>query len=406
MLDLPIEQRYRKENRMFHSSGFAIAAGVVGVGSAVAGGIMSSQAAGRAAGAQAAAGKKYQKNLARSTQEFQRQQEMLMEEVRKIDPNINLPAYNLQNATQEGIDSANEITKNTLLQLKNITGADPAETVQNALATLARWESRLGDQYVQVQRGVPLVDQQQAVVSELIRGQLPQVTLDQISRNLAERGGAGFSMQAAGRSPFIQAPQAMLAENIRQSSEGRMMQGLALAPGITQQRSTIAGTTGMLAGQAGNLSNIARGWMETAQGFIASPIPSMQLGAQGRGQDIAMQEASIRNQFNRLNMIGDINAQMFGAQTGLAQQGYQTQQATNEAMLARNMANVQAIQGVGEATAGALGGLSNVRMAQMRAGQGGGGGFPGGFNYEQVYGRAIPTGGRTTPGFGNFDYGV
>jgi hypothetical protein len=428
MLDLPIEQRYQKGNRMFHSSGFAIAAGVIGVGSAVAGGVMSSQAAGKAAGAQASAGKKLQRQTRRATQsyeermgmatdQFVQKQQQLQEAVAAINPNINLPQYSLAEATEAGIEAANRDTDNTIRQVGAIIGQDPGKAIQNALQTLSRWENRLGDQYVQVQQGIPLVDQQQAVVSRLIEGDLPDVTLRAMSRRMAEFAGAGFSQPTAGRTPFIQRPQAMLAENIRQSSEARMMQGLALAPQITQQRASIAGTTGMLAGQAGGLSAIQNDWMRTAKGFLASVPTYMTLGAQGREQDIGIQRQNFLNQMNQFGMMGDIGSQMFGAQTGLAQSlygaqtgqaqlGYQTQQAANEAMLARDMANVQAIQGVGEATAGAFGGLSNVRMAQMRAGQGGGGGFPGGFNYEQVYGRAIPAGGRTTPGFGNFDYGV
>jgi hypothetical protein len=400
----PIEKRYSlsamRDRQMLNSSAFAIAAGVVSVGSATAGGIMSSQAASKAAGAQAAAGKKLTKQTQKATDRFLANQEKLQQEIAKIDPNINLPEYSLREATEAGIRSSNKITLDTLAQLKNVTGKDPTQVIGNALDTLAKWENRLSNEYVQVQRGVPLVDQQQAVVSELVQGNLPQRTLQRISQNLAEFGGAGFSMQAAGRSPFIQSPQAMLAENIRQSSEERMMRGLALAPGITQQRSAIAGTTSGLAGQAGNLSNIARGWMTTAYDFISPVFGSMQLGAQGRSQDIAMQEANIANQFKRIGFAGDINSQIFGAQTGQAQLGYQTQQATNEAMLARDMANVSAIQGIGEAGAGALGGISNARIAQMRAGG------VGGFNYEQVYGRAIPAGGTTAPGFGNFDYGV
>jgi hypothetical protein len=192
MLDLPIEQRYRKENRMFHSSGFAIAAGVVGVAAAGASAAVSMSAADKAAGATAAAGKKlekttakatdvYQDNIGDATDVFLQQQEELKNAVAAIDPNISVPDYNLKDATLEGINAANAMTANTLRQMQNITGRNPTEVIQNAMNTLGQWESNLQKEYVQVQQGVPLIQQQEAVVSEMIRGQLPQVTLDQLS---------------------------------------------------------------------------------------------------------------------------------------------------------------------------------------------------------------------------------
>jgi len=349
---------------MLNSSAFAIAAGVVAVGATAAGTAVSMSAADRAAKAQGAAGKKLTKQTKNATQRFLENQEELKKQIAEIDPNINIPAYNLANATAEGIDSANAITENTIRQLKNITGRDPTQVIGNALDTLAKWENRLSNEYVQVQRGVPLVDQQQAVVSELIQGNLPQVTLQRISQNLAERGGAGFSMQAAGRSPFIQSPQAMLAENIRQSSEERMMRGLALAPGITQQRSAIAGATSGLAGQAGNLSNIARGWMDTAQSFISPVFGSMQLAAQGRAQDIERKIA-------KAEMINQMNAAEYNALTGQAQTGYGVAQQGIQSTLASRQAVGQGIQSIGSATAGALMGVGGA-YAQMGAAQAGG----------------------------------
>jgi len=57
----PIETRYKKENRMFHSAAFAIAAGVVGVAAAGAGAAVNISSANRAAGAMAGASKSAQR---------------------------------------------------------------------------------------------------------------------------------------------------------------------------------------------------------------------------------------------------------------------------------------------------------------------------------------------------------
>jgi hypothetical protein len=343
MLDLPIEQRYRKENRMFHSSGFAIAAGVVGVGSAVAGGIMSSQAAGRAAGAQASAGKKYQNQLKKATKKFTQQQNELRDRVEAIDPTINIPAYDLQNATLQGIEAANRVTANTLQQLETVAPGS------------AQARQQVGN-----------------IIGSYLRGEVPQDVQEQTMRMAAERGGAGFNIATAGRGMGLQAPQADFARNL--------------------------GLTSLNLQQFGMEAD----WKRTAQAYnmMQRPTEMMQMGLQGRSQDIAIQEANIMNRFRQAGMVGDINAQIFGARTGLAQQGYQTQQATNEAMLARDMANVQAVQGVGEATAGALGGIGSA-YSQLATAQG----TLGGFNYGTT---RMGAGGGSVGGMGTFgpNYGM
>jgi len=358
----PIETRYKKENRMFHSSAFAIAAGVVSVGAATAGGIMSSQAAKKAAGAQAKAGKQlqrqtqkatgsYEKRLQKATRQFNQQQNQLRQQIAAIDPNINIPAYDLQNATLEGVEAANKITANTLQQLESVAPGS------------AQARQQAGN-----------------IINSYLRGEVPQDVQEQTMRMAAERGGAGFNIATAGRGMGLQAPQADFARNL--------------------------GLTSLQIQQTG----LEADWRRQAQAFnmIQSPTQMMQMGLQGRGQDIAIQEANIMNRFRQAGAIGDINSQIFGAQTGLAQSlygaqtgqaqlGYQTQQATNEAMLARDMANVQAIQGIGEAGAGAFSGIGNARFNMAMA--------QSPMNYERIYGRATPAGAARS-GFGNFDYGV
>ena len=158
---------------------------------------------------------------------------------------------------------------------------------------------------------------------------------------------------------------------------------------------------------------MAMSWGDFANRFIQSPTQMMQLGLQGRGQDIAVAEANIANQFRRAGALGGITSDIYGAQTGLAQtlygaqtgmaqQGYQIGQENIAATRRAGEAIAQGVGDIGEATSGALAGVSYSKIAQMR--NQGGGGFPGGFNYEQAYGPA--TYGTARPGFGNFDYGV
>jgi hypothetical protein len=98
----------------------AAVGGGVAVGGAVAGGIMSSQAAGRASAAAQQAAEAYQRKVKKASDQFEKETGELKKEVRKIDPNINLPKFTLQGATLEGINAANRVTQNTIDQLKKI----------------------------------------------------------------------------------------------------------------------------------------------------------------------------------------------------------------------------------------------------------------------------------------------
>ena len=370
----------------------AIGTTAVAVGGAVVSAGMQADAAGKAAGATAAAGEKaekatakatdvYQDNIGDATDLFIQQQQELKDALTAIDVNARIPDYSLKDATADGIYAAIEMTDYTISQLQNITGQNPTEVINNAMKILGQWESNLQQQYVQVQQGLPLIQQQEAVVSEMMRGQLPQVTLDQISRSLAERGGAGFSMQAAGKSPFIQSPQAMLAGNILQSSEARIQQGLAYAPNITAQRTQLAGTTSSLAGASANLSNVMGGWMGIANSFITNAAVPMELSLAGRSQDIS----KLNTEFNQLGMIGDINTSTFGAQsqyatnlynaaTGQAMTSYDLSQQNTAARLASEQAVAQGVSDISstaaQATMAGVGAYNQYTTAQAAGGAG------------------------------------
>jgi hypothetical protein len=318
---------------------------------------MSSQAAGRAAGAQAKSGKKYQKELNQATQQFTQQQNQLRERIAAIDPNINIKPFDLRTATPEAIKAQQQIDASMLAQLEKVApGSEQARAMVGDIIT-----QRLG--------GQPLTRDQ----------------IGELQRELAQSGGAGFNIATAGRSAM---------------------------PGVAQgQQFNYARALGSsMERVVSDTMNFAAKWQTFAGQFLGDPREIMRLAESARVADAGIQEANIMNRFRQAGAIGDINSQIFGAQTGLAQQGYQTRQATNEAMLARDMANVSAIQGMGEAGAGAsmVGTYINAANQGINLpGMGGqyAGGSGGRSNYERIYGRATPAGAARS-GFGNFDYGV
>lgn len=327
----PIETRYNltsiRDRQILNSSAFAIAAGVVGVGAAAAGTAMSMSAADRAAKAQGAAGKQYTENLAQAggkyelaLKTFNRQQKKLRKEVQKLNPNLEIPEYNLQNATLEGIEAANKVTANTLMQLEQVAPGS------------AQARQQVG-----------------GIIGSYLRGEVPQDVQEQITRMTAERAGAGFRPQ-----------QGMVGPSGFQAAQGQLSRNLGLTS-LDLQRQGV---------------NMAASWQQTAGSFIKDPTQMMALGLQGRGQDIDVAQANIMNQFRRIGAIGELNTQQLGAardlygmQTGQSQAGYGVAQQGIESTLASRQAVGQGIQSIGSATSGALMGVGGA-YGQLAAAQG------------------------------------
>jgi hypothetical protein len=313
MLCEPIETRYRKENRMFHSSAFAIAAGVVGVAGAATSAGMGMAAADSAARAQGRAGKKYNKQLREATDTFLKQQNQLRSRIESIDPTIQIPEYNLQNATVDAIRAANRVTANTLKQLETVAPG----------STQAR-------------------QQVGTIINSYLRGEVPQDVQEQITRMTAERAGAGFRPTQGGP----------MGPSGFQAAQGQLSRNLGLTSLELQQ-------TG---------ANMASSWQQTANSFIQSPTQMMALALQGRGQDIDVAQANIQNRMRQAEMIGGINLGQFQAMTGQAQAGYGVAQQGIEATLASRQAAAQGVQGISSAAAGALGGIGSAygQLAQAQ----------------------------------------
>jgi hypothetical protein len=389
-----------KHSMMFHSSGFAIAAGVIAVGAAAGSAAISMSAADRAKKAQGAAGSAYTKQLKAATNQFIEQQSQVKEAIANIDPNIKIQDYSLlgtadvfakdkkgrikkdkkgnpiiakkgsPSATLEAITAANQITSNTLQQIENIVPGS-AQAREQAMQSLGQWENNLNQQYQGLQANQGLIDQQRGVVSSMLRGELTPVQQEQINRVIAERSGAGFNPATAGRAGGFQTAQAGLADQLRQSSEQRMLAGLQLAPGVNeQQRGLAASSIGLSEGFRG-LQNTAQNWQQLAGAFTQNVPQIMGLGLQGRGQDIQVKQYGIQNAFEQQGLISQINQGNYGALTGQAQGIY----GVNKENIAASYAAQQAVgQGVSDIGQAAYGGLSGVSSAygQLAGAQGGG----------------------------------
>jgi hypothetical protein len=364
-----------KHSQMFHSSGFAIAAGVVAVGSAAASGAMAMSAADRARKAQGAAGSKYTKQLKQATSQFTKQQDQVKAAIAAIDPNLNIPEYNLQGATLDSIEAANKITANTLKQIENIVPGS-AEARGQVMRSIGQWENNLNQQYQGLQANQALIDQQRGVVSSMIRGELPQVQQEQINRAIAERAGAGFNPATAGRVGGFQTAQAQLADQLRQSSEARILAGMQLAPGVNEQQRGLATTSLGLSEGFRGLQNTAQSWQQLAGAFTQNVPQMMGIGLQGRGQDIQAKQYSIQNALQQQNMISNINQGSFAALTGQAQNIYGVNRENIAASYAAQQAVGQGVSDIGQATSGALMGMSGA-YGQLAAAQGAGAGTSG-----------------------------
>lgn len=195
MLDLPIEQRYSKQNRMFHSSAFAIAAGVVGVASAAAGAAVSINAANQAARAQGAAAKS-----------AQRREQDALNRFREAMGQVQAPQWDLARDIRE----AGQITDYSMDQLEKIF---PGARNQRQIAAQA--------------------------TESYLRGEIPQDVQDQIMRSVAEVAGAGFRPPSGPQAPGgFQAAQGLAARQLGLTSLNLQMQG----QGLAQSWQSIAGS--------------------------------------------------------------------------------------------------------------------------------------------------------------------
>ena len=312
---LPDPLGNNKHPQMFHSSGFAIAAGVVAVGAAAGSAAISMSAADRAKKAQGAAAKSFKKQQSKATKGLVKGQQ----QVQGMINEVKAPEYNLGAM----IGDAGQISNYYRQQL---------ETFQPGAAQ-------------QRQQAQTQIGQAMDVISSYLRGDIPQDVKDQITRNVAESAGAGFNPATAGRTGGFQAAQGQMARNLGLTSLDIQGRGLAAMP-------SVQGT--------------AQNWQQLAKAFTADPLDvgRVQLGFQTAQAEVGLQKAK---------MTSDMFSNIYNAQSGLASQIYGANKENIAASYAAQQAVGEGVGRFGKAGADALSGMSYASAAQQGLGSGIGG---------------------------------
>jgi hypothetical protein len=297
-----------KHPQMFHSTALAIGAGVVAVAAAGTSAAISMSAADRAKKAQGAAAATFKKQQREAVAGYEKGQK----KVGKMIKGVQAPQYNLGSM----LGDAGQISDYYRQQL---------ETFQPGAAQ-------------QRQQAQGQIGQAMDVISQYLKGEVPQDVKDQIMRNVAESAGAGFNPATAGQAGGFQAAQGQMARNLGLTSLDIQRQGLAAIP-------SIQGT--------------AMNWQQLARAFQAEPLDvgRLQLGYQTAQAEVGLQKAK---------MTGDIYGNIFNAQSGLATQIYGANKENIAASYAAQQAVGQGVSDIGKATSGALSGMSSV-YGQMGA---------------------------------------
>ena len=295
-LQHPEDLLFNKHPMMFHTSGFAIAAGVDAVGAAAGSAAISMTAADRAKKGQAAASKQFQKQQRKATKGFLKGQE----QVQGMINEVKAPEYNLGAM----LGDAGQISNYYQQQLEKF---QPGAAQQRGQA-----QAQIG--------------QAMDVISQYLKGEVPQDVKDQIMRNVAESAGAGFNPATAGQAGGFQAAQGQMARNLGLTSLQIQQTGLAAMPSV---------------------QNTAMNWQQLARAFTAEPLDvgRLQLGYQTAQAEVGLQKAK---------MTGDMYSNIYNAQSGLASQIYGANKENIAASYAAQQAVGQGVSDIGKATSGAL----------------------------------------------------
>ncbi len=223
---LPDPLGNNRHPQMFHSSGFAIAAGVVAVGAAAGSAAISMSAADRAKKGQGVAAAAFKRQQRKATKGLVKGQQ----EVQGMINEVKAPEYNLGAM----IGDAGQISDYYRKQL---------ETFQPGAAQ-------------QRQQAQGQIGQAMDVISSYLRGDIPQDVKDQITRNVAESAGAGFNPATAGRTGGFQAAQGQMARNLGLTSLDIQGRGLAAMPSVQKAKLTSDMFSNIYNAQSGLASQI------------------------------------------------------------------------------------------------------------------------------------------------------
>ncbi len=361
---LPDQLGNNKHPQMFHSSGFAIAAGVVAVGAAAGSAAISMSAADRAKKAQGAASARFQKGIKEATSTY----EGNLAGVGEMISGVKAPEYNLEDkeivrwvgkgkkrrkvvTKQPGmISQAGKITDYNLQQGQKISDYYRQQ--------LEQFQPGAAQQRQQAQTQI---GQAMDVVSSYLRGDIPQDVKDQITRNVAESAGAGFNPATAGRTGGFQAAQGQMARNLGLTSLDIQGRGLAAMPSVQ--------------GTAQNWQQLAAAFTSKVEAASPLDVGRLQLGYQTAQAEVGLKKAQ---------MTSDMYGNLYNAQSGLATQIYGANKENIAASYAAQQAVGQGVSDIGKATSGALMGVSGAGSGM--GGMGGIGGGGGGSSYNPYYG--------------------
>jgi hypothetical protein len=322
---------------MFHTSGFAIAAGVVAVGAAAGAGAISMSAADRAKKAQGAAAGTFKKQQRKAVQQYEKGQQ----QVQGMISEVKAPEYNLGAM----IGDAGQITDYNIRQGRKISKYN-RQQLEKFLPGAAQ----------QRQQAQTQIGQAMDVISQYLRGDIPQDVKDQITRNVAESAGAGFNPATAGRAGGFQAAQGQMARNLGLTSLQIQGMGLSAMPSVQ--------------GTAQNWQQLARAFTADVQAADPLDVGRLQLGYQGAAAEVGLQKAK---------MTSDMFSNIYNAQSGLASQIYGANKENIASSYAAQQAVGQGVSDIGQATSGALTMGMNISAAQQGLNLGGMGGGMGGY---------------------------
>ena len=307
-----------KHSQMFHSSGFAIAAGVVAVGAAAGSAAISMSAADRAKKAQGAAAAQFKKQQRKAVKGFEKGQQ----QVQGMISEVKAPEYNLGAM----IGDAGQISNYNRQQLEQfLPGAAAGREKQ-----------------------MQLINQAMDVLGRGLQGEYGEDLKQNVMRDVAQFAGAGFNPATAGRTGGFQAAQGLAARQLGQTGRDVQLQSLAGMQGV---------------------SNIFGTWTGLADAFNAkvTDVGRLQLGYQTAQAEVGLQKAK---------MTSDMLSNIYNAQSGLASQIYGANKDNAAASYAAQQAVGQGVSDIGKATSGALSGYSNA-LTQLGAAQGAGAGTSG-----------------------------
>jgi len=310
-----------KHSQMFHSSGFAIAAGVVAVGAAAGSAAISMSAADRAKKAQGAAAAAFKKQQREAVAGYEKGQK----KVGKMIKGVQAPVYDYA-AMQRDAEKA------TASNIRQIEEFLPGAAAQR-------------------EKQLQLTNQAMDILAQRLRSEYGEDVTQGVMRDVAQFAGAGFNPATAGRAGGFQAAQGLAARQLGQTRLDVQNQAIQFLPQV---------------------SNIAADWNRLAGGFIANvaDFGRLQLGYQTAGAEVGLQKAK---------MTSDMFSNIYNAQSGLASQIYGANKENIASSLASSLETGRGVAKMGEATAGALSGMSNVSAMQQGLGGFGGMGGAGGY---------------------------